>query len=189
VRLIVEGRGTGEGPVLNIQLEAGGKRYRDYYLDVDSNGAKTVILAEPGTSRMLAEFPPAYSNYAFKSAMTGFDYGNVVALNLRWMRYPKGSDLRCRISLVEALEERNGVLTGIDISVGALNVAIPGEMKTGDYAEYWADGLLRVFDRNGLLLLTVPANRGPLLRAGDNRLALTAAGPGNAVFTAITLGK
>jgi hypothetical protein len=191
VRLNVDGLalGSGERPVLNIQLEAGGKRYRDYYLDLDFSGPKTVILAEPGTSRMLAEFRPAYSNYAFKSAMTGFNYDNVVALNLRWMRYPKGSDVRCRISLVEALEERNGALTGIDVSAGALNIAIPGEMRTGDYAEYWGDGPIRVFDRNGILLLTTPTNGGPLLRAGDNRLAVKAAASGNAIFTLITLGN
>ena len=59
---------------------------------------------------MLAEFRPAYSNYPFKMAMYGFNYGNVVALNLRWMRYAKGSEVRCRVGLVEALEERSAVL-------------------------------------------------------------------------------
>ena len=99
VRLNVEGPapGSGETPVLNIQLEAGGKAYRDYYVDVDFTGAKTVILAEPGTSRMLAEFRPAWASYPFKMAMYGFNYANVVALNLRWMRYPKVNAVRCRV--------------------------------------------------------------------------------------------
>ena len=50
--------GSGEKPVLNIQLEADGQSFRDYYVDLDSVGPRTVILAEPGTKRMLAEFRP-----------------------------------------------------------------------------------------------------------------------------------
>jgi hypothetical protein len=156
---------------------------------LDFRGLKTVILPEPGTSRMLAEFRPAPSNYPFKAAMYGFNYGNVVALNLRWMRYAKGSGVRCRIRLVEALEERSSVLKDIEISAGSVKIAIPGEMETGDYAEYWGEGPIRLFDRNGVLLRTVPANRAPALRAGENTLAVKASGPGSVKLTAITLGK
>jgi hypothetical protein len=191
VQLEVEGsaQASGESSVLNVQLEAGGKTYRDYYIDLDFRGLKTVILPEPGTSRMLAEFRPAPSNYSFKAAMYGFNYGNVVALNLRWMRYAKGSGVRCRIRLVEALEERSSVLKDIEISAGSVKIAIPGEMETGDYAEYWGEGPIRLFDRNGVLLRTVPANRAPVLRAGENTLAVKASGPGSVKLTAITLGK
>jgi hypothetical protein len=191
VRLEVEGPalGSAESPVLNVQLEAGGRRYRDYYIDLDFRGTKTVILPEPGTRRMLAEFRPADANYPFKAAMGGFDYGNVVALNLRWMRYTNGSGVRCRIGMVEALEERNSTLRDVEISAGLLKIAIPGEMKTGDYAEYWGEGAIRVFDRNGVLLRIAPAKHPPALRAGENRLAVKTAGPGNVMLTAITLGK
>jgi hypothetical protein len=191
VRLNVEGLapGSGETPVLNIQLEAVGKTYRDYYVNVDFSGPKTVILAEPSTIRMLPEFPPAYANYPFKAAMGSFNYGNVVALNLRWMRYPKGSAVRCRIGLVEALEERNSTLRDIEISTGSLSITIPAEMNTGDYAEYWADGAIRVFNRNGILLSTSPVKPGPQLGTGENKLMVKTAGSGNVVLTAITLGK
>ena len=191
VQLEVEGsaQASGESSVLNVQLEAGGKTYRDYYIDLDFRGLKTVILPEPGTSRMLAEFRPAPSNYPFKTAMYGFNYGNVVALNLRWMRYAKGSGVRCRIRLVEALEERSSVLKDIEISAGSVKIAIPGEMETGDYAEYWGEGPIRLCARNGVLLRTVPANRAPALRAGENTLAVKASGPGSVKLTAITLGK
>jgi hypothetical protein len=190
VRLNVEGLATGssETPVLNIQLQAGGGGYRDYYVDLDFSGPKTVTLAEPGTSRMLAEFRPAAANYPFKAAMAGFDYGNVVAVNLRWMRYPKGSGVRCRIGLVEALEERDSTLKDVEISAGSRSIAIPAAMKTGDYAEYWADGTIRVFDSNGDLLSRFPAMTEPQLRPGENTLTLKAAGSGNIVLTAITLG-
>jgi hypothetical protein len=191
VQLEVDGplSGSRESPVLNVQLEAGGRTYRDYYIDLDFRGAKTVILAEPGTSRMLAEFRPVSANYSFKAAMYSFNYTNVVALNLRWMRYTKGSRVRCRIGLVEALEERNGVSRDFEISAGLLKISIPGEMKTGDYAEYWGEGPIRIFDRNGVLLRTVPAARAPVLEAGENRLAVKAGESGNLMLTAITLGK
>jgi len=191
VRLDVDGPATGSGdtPVLNIQLQAGGRGFRDYYVDVDFSGTKTVILTEPGTSRMLAEFRPASANYPFKAAMAGFNYGNVVALNLRWMRYPKGSGVRCRIGLVEALEERDSTLGDVEISVGSLSITLPAEMKTGDYAEYWGDGTVRVFDRNGVTLSTSRVKPGPQLRTGENKLAVKATGSGNIVLTTITLGK
>ena len=191
VRLDVEGptQASGESPVLNLQLETGNKTYRDYYVDLDFRGTKTVLLPEPGTSRTLAEFRPAPSNYLFKAAMYSFNYGNVVALNLRWMRYAAGSGLRCRVSLVEALEERESGLKQVQLSTGSATIAIPGEMTTGNYAEYWSDGPIRVFDANGVLLRSVSANHGPQLKAGENRLLLRAAGPGTVKLTAITTGK
>jgi hypothetical protein len=191
VRLDVEGlaAGSGEPPVLNIQLEAGGGTFRDYYIDLNSSGSRTVILAEPGTSRMLAEFRSAYVNYPFKAAMGGFNYGNIVALNLRWMRYPKGTGVRCRISFVEALEERESTLSHIEISVGSSRINIPAEMKTGDYAEYWGDETIRVFNRNGIPLSTYTIEPAPQLREGENRISAKAVGSGTVVFTAITLGK
>jgi hypothetical protein len=191
VQLEVDGvpTGAGEKAVLNIQLEGAGKTYRDYYVDLDFSGPKTVILNEPGTNRTLAEFRPALVNYPFKAAMGAFDYGKVVALNLRWMRYGKGGGVRCKVSLVEALEEKDTTLKDVGISAGTVTMAIPGELNTGDYAEYWGDGTLRVFDRNGVSLSTSHVNSGPQLKTGDNNLTVKADGPGDVVFTAITLGQ
>jgi hypothetical protein len=62
-------------------------------------------------------------------------------------------------------------------------------MKTGDYAEYWSDGPIRIFDRNGVLLRTTAANHAPLLTVGENRLMVKASGPGIVKLTAITMGK
>ena len=181
--------GSAETPVLNIQLEAGGQTYRDYYVDLNVSGPRSITLTEPGTKRMLAEFRPASANYPFKSAMYGFNYGNVVALNVRWMRYPKGSSVQGRISGLEALAERSGTLKNIKISAGQFSIAIPEEMKTGDYAEYWADGKIRVFDRNGITLSTFPVASGPQLATGANKLTWNASGSGSVVLTAITLGN
>jgi hypothetical protein len=190
VQLEVEGaaQASGETPVLNIQLQTGDTTYRDYYIDLNFRGSKTIILPEPGTSRMLPEFPPAPSNYRYKAAMYDFNYGNVVALNLRWMRYASGSGIQCRIRAVEALQERTGTLSNIEISAGSAKIAISGTMQTGDYAEYLGEGPIRVFDRNGVLLRTVPANRAPVLKAGENRLAVKTLGSGSVKLTAITLG-
>jgi hypothetical protein len=191
VRLEVEGpeQASAESAVLNLQLEAGNKTYRDYYVDLTFRGTKTVVLPEPGASRTLAEFRPAPSNYEFKAATYSFNYGNVVALNLRWMRYPASSGVRCRVTLVEALAERDSALKQVQLSTGNATIAIPGEMTTGNYAEYWGDGPIRVFDPNGVLLRTVPANQGPQLKAGENKLVLRAAGQGTVKLTAITMEK
>jgi hypothetical protein len=62
-------------------------------------------------------------------------------------------------------------------------------MNTGDYAEYWGDGTIRVFDRNGVSLSTSAVRSGPQLKTGENQFTLKAAGSGTVVLTAITLGN
>jgi hypothetical protein len=121
--------------------------------------------------------------------MYTYNYANVDALNLRWMRYASGSGIRCQVKLVEALQERTSTLRNIEISAGSAKVAIPGAMQTGDYAEYWGEGPIRIFDKNGFLLRTSPASQAPTLTSGANSLAVKASGPGTVKMTAITLGN
>lgn len=189
--LAVRIRVTGPAPkaVLNVQLEATGKTYRDHYIDLDFTGEKTVILAEPTTERMLPEFRPAPDNYAFKAAMYGFDYSHIVALNLRWMRLPKDQPVTCTVESVEALAESEIPLDHPELAVGDRTLAIPASLKTGDYAEFQAEGPLRVFDRNGVLLSSIEIKHPlPVLQPGDSRVTLRAAAPAPARFTCITTG-
>ena len=175
--------------VLNVQLEAAGKNYRDHYIDLDFTGEKTIILAEPTTERMLPEFRPAHANYAFKAAMYGFNYGHIVALNLRWMRVAKDRTVNCTVTSVEALAESQAPLPHPELTVGAKTLTIPADLKTGDYGEFWADGSLKVFDRNGSLLSSVSTQGEPLtLQPGENRITLHATAGAPAKLTCITTG-
>ena len=117
-------------------------------------GERTVIIPEPNTERMLPEFRPAYANYAFKTAMYGFNYQDIVAVNFRWMRQPV-RPVKCTIILVEALAETESVLKNPEISIGATKIVLPVTLTTGDYLEFWGEGPARVFDRNGVQLSTV----------------------------------
>jgi len=191
VRLRVDGPGPTNRPcaVLNVQLEAGGKTYRDHYIDLDFSGERTIVLPEPTTERMLPEFRPAQANYAFKAAMYGFDYRHIVALNLRWMRLPKDQPVKCSITLVEALAESEVPLKNAELVIGGRTLSTPLELKTGDYAEFTADGRVRVFDRNGTGLSSFDAPSDlPALQAGENHIMFHAAGAARAKFTAITVG-
>jgi hypothetical protein len=191
VRLRVDGPASTNGPcaVLNVQLESGGKTYRDHYIDLSFGGERTIALPEPTTERMLPEFRPAHSNYEFKAAMYGFEYRHIVALNLRWMRLPKDQPVKCSVTLVEALAESEVPLKNPELTTGEKTFSIPIELKTGDYAEFWAHGPVRVFDRNGTELSSFDARDPPLiLQAGENRIALRVAGAARAKFTAITVG-
>jgi len=175
--------------VLNVQLEGSGKTYRDHYIDLSFTGEKTIILPEPTTERMLPEFRPDHANYAFKAAMYGFDYRHIIAFNLRWMQLPKDRPMTCSVALVEALAESEIVLKHPQVIVGEKTLTIPTELRTGDYAEFWADGPLRVFDRNGTLLSSFdPCGDLPTLEAGVNRVELRAAGAASVKFTPITVG-
>jgi hypothetical protein len=175
-------------PVLNVQLESWSKTYRDYYVDLDFAGERTVVLSEPSTARMLPEFRPAPQNYEFKAAMYGFDYQGIVALNLRWMRVAAGAPLGCRVESVEALAESDAPLENPTLVLGGRRLVIPAALRPGDYAEYWGEGPLRIFDRNGVTLKTVavpPAD----LHPGENRLTLESQSSGTAKLTVITLGE
>lgn len=192
VRVRVDGpTPTAVGPfaVLNVQLEAAGKKYRDHYIDLNFTGEKTIILPEPTTERMLPEFRPAHANYAFKAAMRGFDYRHVVSLNLRWMRVPKGQPATCSVTSVEALAESEAPLNHPELIVDGKTLAIPADLRTGDYAEFWADGSLKVLDRNGALLSSIKTEDAPLaLQPGENHVLLRAAAPAPAKLTCITTG-
>ena len=191
VRLRVDGPAPivdGQVAVLNVQLEAAGKTYRDHYIDLNFTGEKTIILPEPTTERMLPEFRPAPANYAFKAAMYGFDYGHIVAMNLRWMRAPKDQPVTCSVVSVEALTESEVPLSHPELIIGDKALAIPADLKTGDYVEFQGDGPVRVFDRNGSLLSSIDVGSDlPILQGGKNRVVLrSAAAP--ARLTCITVG-
>ena len=175
--------------VLNVQLESTGQRYRDHYVDLDFTGERTIVVPEPNTRRMLPEFRPAHAAYPFKQAMYGYDYGRIVAVNLRWMRRPTDAPGACSVVRVEALAETAAVLAEPQLAVGEAGLKLPVELKAGDYAESWAAGPVRLFDRNGAALRSVqleaPAPRVP---AGRYTLRLTAARPAAANLTVITLG-
>jgi hypothetical protein len=92
-----------------------------------------------------------------------------------------------------ALAESDTVLRNPEIAIGDARMTLPAELKTGDYAEFWADGgrlsAVRCFDRNGLLLSTVsPTGTPPELPAGESRIRLDGAS-GPAELTVIGLGE
>jgi hypothetical protein len=177
-------------PILNIQLEASNGTYRDYYIDLDFLGERTIIIPEPTTDRMLSEFRPAAENYPFKAAMnSGFDYQRITAVNLRWMRYPGGRPSFCRVYSIEALAESSGVVKNPRLRIGEAEMRLPVSLRTGDYAEYWADGKVKVFDRNGRLLSTIESVKGsPMIGKGKNKVVLSADSAASVKLTTILLG-
>jgi hypothetical protein len=192
VRLKVEGPLPKQGSpnaVLNIQLESGGRYYRDHYIDLDFIGDRTVIIPEPNTERMLREFRPAPANYAFKTATCGFNYQDIAAVNFRWMRHPAADPVKCTIVLVEALAETESVLKNPEISIGVARMVIPMTLTTGDYLEFWGEGPGRVFNRNGVQLSAVEMPKLPMLSTGENRISLNIDGATPAKLTTILLGE
>jgi len=169
-------------------LEAGGKTYRDYYINLDFVGQRTIILPEPTTERMLGEFRPAHANYAFKAAMYHFDYHGIIALNIRWMRTGR-TPMACTVAQIEALTEIATPLKQPVLEIGTEKFALPVKLDADDYAEFQGKGDIRIFDKQGRLLQTIqPDGRVPVLPAGPSRIGLRAAEGGAAKLTLITLG-
>lgn len=174
--------------VLNVQLEAGGRTYRDHYVDLTFAGTRTIVLPEPDTERMLPEFRPAHANYAFKAAMYGFNYGGIGALNLRWMVAPKDGTA-VRVESVEALTERDAPLVDLVLAMGGRTNQIPVMLNAGDYVEWRDGGTARAFDRNGNLMSSLdPMGEALRLAPGENRLEIRSEHPASFKFTLITTG-
>jgi hypothetical protein len=180
---------TGPPAVLGVQLETGTKTYREFYVNLDFTGERTVRLAVPEPGRMLSEFPALYANYDYKLAMYSFRWDDIEALNFRWMRRAADQPVRCTVKAVEALAETDSLTEAIGVSAGGASVVIPAGLKTGDYAEYRADGVLRIFDQNGNLHSTVPqSGAGPSLQSGQNQVTLKCSRPARLQMTEIVLG-
>ena len=191
VKLKVDGPALKPGEpcdVLNIQLESGGKTYRDHYIDLSFTGERTIIIPEPNTERMLREFRPADANYSFKAAMYDFNYKGIVALNFRWMRQSASRSTKCQVTLVEALTENASALKNPAISLGTAKIVMPVTLKSGDYFEYWGTGQARLFNRNGMQLAAVDISGLPMLSTGENRIRLSYDGAASAKLTTILMG-
>ena len=148
-----------------------------------------MVIPEPTTERMLPEFRPPHANYAFKTAMYGFNYQDIVAVNLRWMRQPLAEPVKCTIILVEALAETEFFLKNPEISIGVTRATIPVTLVTGDYLEFWGEGPGRVFNRNGVQLSTVEMPNLPMLSTGENRISLSIDGATPVKLTTILMGE
>jgi hypothetical protein len=176
--------------VLNVQLEAGGKTYRDHYVDLNAAGEMSFLIPAPSTERMLPEFRPAHANYAFKAAMYDFNYANIVALNLRWMRAPADASSTCRIELIEAVAESDAPMVDPEFIIAGRTNRFPCMLKAGDYIECWAGRPARIFDRNGGSLATIdPVGDAPGVQPGENRVMLRSGSPAAAKFTLIATGE
>ncbi len=175
--------------VLGIQLETSEGFYRDYYIDLNFTGYKTIIIPEPTPERMLRDFWPNWANYSYKNAIYHFNHTDIVALNVRWLRLAQTVPPICRLAGVEALAETEANLVNPRITVGGSTMVVPASLKVGDYMEYWGDGIARIFDVNGILLNTVtPSGAMGALSAGNNTVTVAGDLSGAVKFTGITMG-
>jgi hypothetical protein len=193
VRLRIDGPeylGQGQCAVLNVQLESINKTYRDHYIDINFSGERTIVLREPNTDRMLAEFWPSPANYAFKAAMYDCDYSKISALNFRWMRPPKNGVQSCSVGPVEALLETERVITNLQLAGGDLALVVPASLRCGDYLECRADGVCRLFDNNGFMISASNAQPQQLnLKRGESSLSVIGSHGGDIEFTLIATGE
>jgi hypothetical protein len=173
--------------VLNVQLEAGG-RYREYYVNLDFSGTRTVIIKEPTSERVLPEFGQA--SYSAKLALMGFNYSGVNAINIRWMRlFPSGPAARISIVRIEALAESSATLQNPELLVNNETIQIPAELRTNDYAEFWGIGPIRIFDKDGNQKQSVPQpTHIPTIRDGENTIAVKGPASADVKLTTILLG-
>lgn len=195
---LVKIRGSNVQEVQMAGLAANISAHVDDLLNVQWNdqfavcvmGLSDRVHAVNGTAVVYPEFRPAPANYGFKQAGRSFNFRSIMALNFRWMRWPKDRPVRCRVSLVEALAEAETLIRGPQIAVAGARITIPAELKTGDYAEYWGEGPVRIFSANGVKLQTVdPVGKRPQIAAGSNRIELSGNSAGPMKLTLIMLGE
>lgn len=178
---------TGTAPaVLDLQLESTSKRYRDYPIELDFRGQRTIVVPKSGNSQSLSSLTLSSKTYNVRAALSNFNFGSVVALNVRWMRHPV-SPITVRLRRVVALAEAEGLARRVTMTLGGGRMSI-GDLRTGDYAEYLDGDSLRVFDANGNLLRTVQVPKPLQLRHATNTLRVHAADGGRFELTSFVFG-
>ncbi|MGQ9820885.1 MAG: hypothetical protein ACUVQK_03400 [Thermogutta sp.] len=188
IRLRHEGPISEPPGVLNFQLDAGGARFRDYYVDLDFVGEKTVVLPQPTPERILTEFRPAHANYPFKAALYGFDFGHIRALNVRWMRRP-AAESKCRLLAITALREFPEELRNPALTVGDKTIRLAVTLREGDYLEYWGGGMARVFDKNNRLQGEFSVADDLEIAPGENTITVSADAWTPLLLTPILMGE
>lgn len=178
VTLDVKGRttdGASSWPVLNVQLQSVGTMYRDYYVDVNFSGEKTIIIPGTNVERLFDDLQPM--SYGVFNSVYNFDFSKIVSVNFRWMRRPVGDGFSCAVKSVVALAETDNPVNNLRISLGGKSLSIPAEIATGNYVEFTRSGEVRYYDKNGNMLSNVTPRSGmPLtLAAGRNILKLESA--------------
>ena len=176
--------------VINIQLESSSKQFRDYYIDLNFTGEKTIVLTGPDLARILKEFRPNSANYYFKNALSGFDYSNVVALNIRWMRLAGVKAVNCSLISVQALQETETAVSDLKLSMGGNKLSFPMTLHTDDYVEVTKDSNVRVFDKNGVLQAIAPIlTSRPMLSGGMNEVVTESSAAVPLELTVINSGQ
>jgi hypothetical protein len=91
---------------------------------------------------------------------------------------------------VEALAEHELPVDDPHFTLGNNGFYIPVRLNTGDYAESWGEGPIKVFDRNGSLLASMdPVGDRPNLQPGENKIVLKTGNPATVKLTLITTGE
>ncbi len=191
ITLLVESDNLKGKGVLNVQLQNRNKLVRDYFVDLDFTGKKTVVIPRTTIERGFNdELRPHPKNYHLKRAYSGFDYGKVEKLNIRWMRLPEDSSIKVKVFDIEGLKEGDSQVVEPEIILGKQRIKFPVTMSTGEYIELNDDGKARVFDKNNNLLEEVIPIGGNLsIPAGINNIEFAASSKAPVIFTFITIGK
>jgi len=177
-----------KNPVLNIQLRARGIFVRDYLVDIDFQGTKTIILPQSTPERSLGEFDVPISNYNFKMPAAVFLYDEINGLNFRWMRTNDNANLDVKILKVVALNEIETPLIHPSIHLGSNKIEFPFTLHTGDFLVY--DGKLgKHYDIDWHLKGTTGVVGNINLSAGDNRLISSKKQNQAIMWTNITEGE
>jgi len=177
-----------KNPVLNIQLKARDIFVRDYLVDINFKGTKTIILPQSTPERSLGEFNVPRSNYNFKMPAAVFLYDEVNGLNFRWMRTNDDENLDVKILKVVALNEIETPFVNPTIFLGENKIEFPFNLHTGDFLVY--DGNMgRHYDGDWHLKETVGVSGNINLTKGDNRLISSKKQNQAIMWTNITEGE
>ncbi len=174
--------------VLNVQLESTSKRYRDYFIDLDFRGRRTITIDNPDAARTISQYRPARGAYRLKAALYTFDYDRIMGLDLRWMRFPSAA-VKVKLESISAVAERPTLARGVAVSLGKSRVELPTQLHPGDYADYDGGSDVRVFDHDGKLLATGQVADPPLLGKGTNLVRVDAGSRSVLALSVAILGK
>ena len=90
------------------------------------------------------------------------------------MRFSPDEQTTCKIKSIEALEEKETVVSNPTLALGDSVLLVPTILKPRDYIEFEGDGPPRICNANGFLLATPVITKTAMkLNSGENQIVVT----------------
>jgi hypothetical protein len=165
--------GDGKGELLNFRIESpkhlsSGAR-GDHFVKIDFTGWRYFELVEIESSEFSNYIWPDSGFYVYDSYRHIVQFNNVDKLQLWYQNLPAGTDVKCLIGTIKALQMVPVTIVDPEITIGGEKLIFKVKMESGMYLEFNSLEDCRLYGTKGEFIRDVKIEgKIPLIIAGEN---------------------